>query len=229
MLIRSAHLIGVLGIISAVTLTGCSTPADQVSSAPASATATALPTATPEPTADLSTYLLTIDDLPTGGWSQSLEDSSEPPTSQDQASTDPCEGDLSAAVNIAGTDSPPTVIFERRGATVSQSVLPANSDVAVSQIRDAVEPCFGKQTEVTVDGQTAMVEFTPVAVPDTLPGAFAFDFTRTVSIVSATVHFLVFPAGDYTQTIFGVGSASEAIDEGELQGFAIAAIAKAHG
>jgi hypothetical protein len=225
MLTRPRLYLAVSALIVAGLLSSCSSSEPGTSSPAASAP---VPAPTSSPAVDLSAYLLTIDDLTTGGWTQTPDaGSSEPPTSQDAPSTDPCEGDLSSVIDIPDADSAPTASFERDGATVSQTVLLSDGPALVEQIRNAVEPCYGKQTEVTTDGQTAMVEYTAVSLPETLAGAYAFDFTRSVSVVSATVHVIVFPAGEYAEAMTGVGSFSSAIDADEFQGFALAAIAKA--
>ncbi|KQQ49451.1 hypothetical protein ASF68_16270 [Plantibacter sp. Leaf314] len=207
-----ARRLGVVatGALLAVVMSGCATlPFAQ--SAPDAAAPSAAVEPSEAPTVDVVSKLLTIDDLPTGGWALQPTDSSEPETSTDKAETTVCQGNLAS---VLGTEEPPTVSFERARTVFSESLVPTDDSEALLETADAaVSACFGEQTERMVNGETILIEWEPVDVTGVDGAVKGYTLSASTGYVVTTSIQMYLVAGEGALVSVGVLAGSVTPDE----------------
>jgi hypothetical protein len=198
-----------LGAIVAVSAAGCSSsPAEpNAADAPSGSSAPSTPAATADSKKELEAKLLTLDEVPTGGWAIKPEESSESPeTSTDKSADDNvCAGDLSSVVDL-DPDSAATITFERRGAEFAEGVAPAeNPEEVVAQVEAAVTPCYGNPQETTVQGKKAQFELSPLATTGIDGTVVGYTLSFTIDYVKRDLPFFI-AAGDGAVVVTNVKS-----------------------
>ncbi|KQM59343.1 hypothetical protein [Agreia sp. Leaf210] len=165
------------------------------------------PVATADSKKDLEAKLLTLDEIPTGGWAIKPEDTSESPATSSDKSTDDnvCAGDLSSVVNL-DPDSAATITFQRRDAEFSEGVAPAeNPQEVVADIEAAVTPCFGNPQETTVQGKQAQFELSPLPTTGIDGAVIGYTLSVTINYVKHDLPFFL-AAGDGVVVVTSVKS-----------------------
>jgi hypothetical protein len=198
------------GALLVLSMSGCAT-IPFAASAPDDGAPSAAVEPSQTPTVDVASKLLTIDDLPTGGWAVQPTDSSEPETSTDKAETTVCQGNLSS---VLGTEEPPTVSFERSRTVFSESLVPTDdSEALLAKADAAVSACFGEQTERSVNGETILIEWEPLDVTGVDGAVKGYTLSASTGYVVTTSIQMYLVAGDGVLVSVGVLAGSVSPDE----------------
>ena len=198
-----------LGAIVAVSAAGCSSGSAEPGGddAPSASSAPSTPTTAADSKEELKAKLLTLDEVPTGGWAIKPEESSESPeTSTDKnADNNVCAGDLTSVVDL-DPDSAATITFQRRDAEFGEGVAPAeNPEEVIAQVEAAVTPCYGKPQDTTVQGKKAQFELSPLSTTGIDGAVVGYTLSFTIDYVKHDLPFFI-AAGDGVVVVTNVKS-----------------------